>query len=77
MNKQKAKIKNWVIVCLDVNEGHYALMGKIVDHPRQDEFDDPKGQMTSLLVRIDFPERVAETLNTVYELVGPEVIYEH
>lgn len=77
MNKQRAKIRDWIIVCMDPVLGEYVLMGKIFDHPRQTEFNDPNGQMTSLLVKVDFKDRFAETLNTIYELVGKEQTYAH
>lgn len=66
--KQKAKIDNWEIEYLNWSKS-YVLRGKIFDHPKQNEFLQAK-QRTSTLISIDFKNKTAETLNTIYELVS-------
>lgn len=44
------------------------MMGRISNHDRQSDFHSPV-QMTSKLLRIDFENNTAETLNTHYRLV--------
>jgi hypothetical protein len=64
--KPKAKIKNWEVFPNLV--GSYQLIGEIIEHPDKPEFQTGL-QVTSLLKSIDFVNKTAETLNTIYELV--------
>lgn len=61
--KQKAKIKNWHIT--KRSNGH-RLFGDIIEHPllAKDE-----AVITTSLLYVDFQKMIAETENTVYELV--------
>ncbi len=64
MTKQTAFIKDWF---LEKFPDGYRLIGNIQGHSRQKEFLS-KQQVTSNVVRIDFINKTAETLNTVYTL---------
>lgn len=64
--KQKAKIKNYYLQAAN-RAGDYVLIGEIFDHPRQTEFKKDL-HSTSLLLSIDFKNKTAETLNTIYTL---------
>lgn len=68
MYKQKASICDWDIVFTG-DKNTFALIGKIQNHPRQNEFKEGT-QITSPLLKIDFIEGVAETVNTIYTLKG-------
>lgn len=67
MTKPIAKIKNWDLVPRE--SGDYVLVGTIFDHPRQREFLNGEN-ITSAVIKIDFIEKIAETENTFYELIG-------
>lgn len=62
--KQTAKLYNWSLV-----EGGdvRVLLGHVKDHPR---LEDGTYVQTSLLVSLDEARGKAETLNTIYTLIG-------
>lgn len=62
MQKQKAKIENWLIV--PVLEGE-VLIGDVYGHPK---LRDGWPIRTSLIVKVDMNKKFVETLNTVYTL---------
>ena len=64
--KPKAKIKDWVL--FPCGFGRYVLIGDIIEHPNKPTFSTER-QMTSLVKSIDFEKKIAETRNTIYELV--------
>jgi hypothetical protein len=70
MSKSKpvADIFDWDIVFTG-EDNQFALVGEIRNHDRQTEFH-TKTQVTSKLLRIDFVEGRAETVNTIYRLGG-------
>ena len=63
--KQSAKLKNWWY------DG-FQLLGNVYDHPR---FPDGAEIYTSKVLYINKEIGIAETLNTVYILIGKEVEY--
>ena len=66
MVKQTARIENWVKI-----KGYLGgefLEGKVLDHPKQANFDYWDWQHTSRLASIDEEKGIAETLNTIYTL---------
>ncbi|MBN2837880.1 MAG: hypothetical protein JXM74_03910 [Fusobacteriaceae bacterium] len=73
--KQKASLKNWNIKkyvysdSLEVKE-YYVLEGLLISHPDL-HFNDGHDHFvrTSVLIKIDFENKIAETLNTIYELL--------
>lgn len=67
--KQKAKIDNWGVREWGLGYS-YVLIGTISDHPGQERMKS-NDHCTSELVSIDFKNRTAETLNTMYELGKP------
>ena len=66
MSKPTVRIKNWSLI-----HGGLAdwLTGEVEDHPR---FDKGEQVRTSKLLVFNRESDHAETLNTVYVLVGPE-----
>ena len=65
MKKQTARIEDWYLYM-------GRLYGRVVDHPRQNEFLHER-QATSLVISFDPENNRAETLNTIYELGAPYV----
>lgn len=61
--KQRAILTNWKVVDI---MGAYRLTGTVTQHPLIAAGEEIR---TSSLVRIDFKRCVAETLNTLYELL--------
>jgi len=60
--KNKYILKNWDIVG---SECFYYLTGNVIGNPK---FNDFARVNTSALVRIDFETKLAETMNSIYEL---------
>lgn len=68
LEKQKAKIDNWKLVKHPFYSD-YVLQGQVKDHPRQSDMRTDV-QVTSPLLNIDFVNKKAETMNTIYELLN-------
>jgi hypothetical protein len=64
--KQTATIKNWKVEKWPFGKA-YVLTGTVSKHPMQDRMKTDT-QHTSELVSIDFKNKTAETLNTIYTL---------
>jgi len=72
--KQKASIKNWYVEkSYDSREFHsktYFLVGDLISHPDPHFNDGHEHRVrTSKLIRIDFEKKIAETMNSIYELL--------
>lgn len=63
--KRRAVMKEWTLIDSGVGELKTKLRGKVYGHP---SFFDGEKVTTSPLLRIDIPERIAETMHTVYLL---------
>jgi len=70
--KKEAKIKNWSVVIHPMYLD-YVLVGKVFDHPNQDQMITDT-QTTSPILNLDFKKRIVETRNTIYTLVGPNAV---
>ena len=66
MDKKIATIKDWEIIKHPIYND-YVLLGQVSNHARQNEFKKDQ-QITSPLQLIDFKNKTAETLNTIYKL---------
>jgi len=65
--KQAAKLENWTVLTW----GYPQLAGNVYDHPR---FKDGEHIYTSRVLDLNRELGIAETLNTVYILVGKETV---
>lgn len=66
MSKPTATIKNWKIEKWMFGNS-YVLIGSVSKHPNQSRMETDT-QHTSELLSIDFKNKTAETLNTIYTL---------
>jgi hypothetical protein len=66
MSKQTATIKNWRVEKWPFGKS-YVLTGTVSNHPMQHRMETDT-QHTSALISIDFKNKTAETLNTIYTL---------
>jgi hypothetical protein len=66
--KQTATINNWTLKRRE--NGDFYLVGQVVDHPRQSDFEGSV-QTTTRVINFDGPGNQAETLNTIYTLGAP------
>lgn len=67
MNKPLVKINNWKISYHPLTKEH-VLNGTVNAHPKLGYCDNV---VTSPILKLDFVERIAETMNTIYQLENP------
>lgn len=83
MEKKRVQMVNWyfglrnfygsagfAVPFVDAGNGVSVLMGNTIGHPKFG-LDQAPYVMTSKVLRVNFVGREVETLNTIYELVGP------
>lgn len=73
--KQQAKIDNWKLVKHPFYS-EYVLQEQVKDHPRQSDMRTDV-QVTSPILNIDFVNKKAETMNTIYELLNEDKGHEN
>ena len=64
MDKQKCKITKWIL--MPSVTAYFTLYGVIVEHPK---LSFGKIVRTSRLLSINFDDMIAETENSIYELI--------